>query len=275
MRNRLISVAELPELEFLDPFDVAEKSLPSLAWNFALPSNIDAERIQVDMTAIRRLNRVAGLFGGVVLSYEGETTEFTPAVAGVNGDGSAIATKAGVTRKADLSKGSLVEPYNIPPSMLSTYGKPFALHNLNKPEIVRNVVDGISDRGLTREQSWADQLDKALFDSYRNNSKLNLISKGSPLQQKIDSVLWPVWGAWCIYDIKSGLSPASVFGPPIVWAGVQAAFATAEGIVNKLYSGDSLLSEKRWSIFYSGHQTDRYIALKGLTKVSNIFSVRD
>lgn len=236
-----------------------------------MPPSVDAARLRLNMDALKRYHRVGAMSSGIVLEYQGDTTDFTPDVSGINADGSAIASRAGVLKKADKSKPAVIDPLDIPRYASREFGKPVVVHRLNKPEMAQNISDGVCNRGQTREEAWAQQIDASLRDSFRRAGRKHLKRRADLLAANVDYVICGAVGAFMAADAASGHVPIS---GALAWAGGQGVITGVQAAWLKRDTGSTHLSEKRWSLLFSQHQPDRYLALKGLSRVYPLVSTR-
>ena len=270
-----VSIAELPGLTQYTYSDLLDQSAPPLLWELKVPPSIDAERIQVNMTRLASYHRIGAFSTSVVTEYQGERTVFTPGVSGINMDGSAIATKAGVTQKADRSTNDLIQDPNVPSFLWNEFGKAAALHNINKAELAQKSANKkLSSHGdLTREKAWAIELDGALRESFRNVTKSHLVNQTGKIQRYVDYTAFSVWaGSYGIGLLESGGENALI--SPFIFLGTQTLFTSLAALRARHETGSTLLDKKRWSIFYSSHQSDRYIALNGLSRLPGLITYR-
>lgn len=176
--SEFVAITNLPDVHNISLDDMVAHKLPPLLWDLHVPPAVDAERLEVNMTMLKRYQRVGAISSSAVLEYQGETTQFTPGIAGINADGSAIATKSGVLNRAERSKGELFDDLNIPPRFSGEYGRPLMLHKINKAELASKISDEVREHGKTREQAWARQLDLGMRESFRKGGKEHLVLRG-------------------------------------------------------------------------------------------------
>jgi hypothetical protein len=123
-----------------------------------LPPHVDTDRLQINVTRLNALHKVGAMTAGYVVSYEGDVTETTPNIVGVNADGSAMAGKSGTTNKADKSQTAYtdIEPIGLigdAPMIMSMFSRPVMVHRINRPEAASDVVDIVRD-GKTSDEAW-------------------------------------------------------------------------------------------------------------------------
>lgn len=212
------------------------------------------------------MHRLGAFSASLVNCYEGDVTETVPSVVGVNADGSAIAGKAGITKKADRANGNCFDPVRLHglPLAASTLGKAIATHTLNRPEIASRVADQVSE-GANDTKAWASQLDGALRESMRAGGRQNLLEKGSAFIKFISSI-----GVGLLADsVQEALT--SDYRWSAIDLGIYALYQLEPQIyqvmIKKCYS---LHLPRRWSLFPYGMQPDRYVALNGLTRVPGL-----
>ncbi|HVX23827.1 MAG TPA: hypothetical protein VG992_00580 [Candidatus Saccharimonadales bacterium] len=256
----------VPVTEFLPPSPDAlpeEGERSSLLWSFTLPPSVDADRIEVNIDRLQRLHRVGGMAASIVYDYQGERTEFTPGISGINSDGTALATRAGVTKKAEQTSTQKLDLF--PPGVISSCGQILAIHGINKAEKASMVSDRVRE-GEVPEKVWANELDKSVRQSLRQAGKEHLIARPRrPLQALYASILlMNAVNAVEGYELST-----------LVYAGVWASVVGLESMRNKAVFGNTLLDHRRWSMsFYSDYQIDRYVALNAMTRVPRLIRAR-
>lgn len=149
-----------------------------LVWDFNLPPLLDADRLVINTRRLALMQRIGGIATSVVQDYQGDRSDFTPGIAGINGDGTALATKAGTYKEAEAHKENKIDLFDRP--MSARFGKIVSSHLLNKAEIAANVSEKVG-KGITREQAWAEELDENLRTSIHQVSKENLTGRTYPL----------------------------------------------------------------------------------------------
>lgn len=263
-----IPLPDLPGFEDVEPADLVNRTLPPVVWSVSLPPNVDAERIVLDQSALKRYHRVGAFASSLVGEFQGETTQFTPGISGIDANGAAIASRAGVTQKADKSSGGIVDPFDI--VNVGLFGRAVALHRMNKPELARIVTDKVLDKGMPRETAWAAVLDAGLRQSFRKAAWTHLCARAPRWSRSLDYGLYGFWGGLMASSIASG----HMTFIPEIWASLQALSTGAGAAVNKWHTGSSHLNERRWSVFYSNQQSDRYLALCAMSGLSRLIGVR-
>ncbi len=132
----------------------------------------DADRICFNISALRRYQHVGAIGSSIVLEYQGNVSNSTPNISGINSDGTAIASKVAVEHKADMSKSDMYYPPSIPAILRADYGKPVVVHRLNKPEIARLISEDTGyGRELSREEVRSNKLDASFRDSFCHAEK--------------------------------------------------------------------------------------------------------
>lgn len=145
--QRFVNFSDLPES--LEVKDGRVDGPVPLVWDMDLPPHVDLERLQLNVPRLRAMHRAAAVTASVVTSHEGNVTETTPNIVGVNPDGSAIAGKSGVTKKAKRSR-----QFNQGVDYIdSEFGWTALAHSINRPEAADMVVERTSD-GQTSEIAW-------------------------------------------------------------------------------------------------------------------------
>lgn len=258
MSEKYIPISDLPSFSDVSPVDIAEGRVPAFAWDFALPETIDKDRIHLNAWAVRRLHKVGAFSGAVVLDYQGEQTTFTPGVSGINADGSAIASKAGVLQEAPKSTAKLVDDPDIPSPFRHTYGRSVAVLKVNKTEAVSNISDRIREKGVTREEAWAHVLNTSIRDAYNQAAREHLVDRTWGFLRRFEYAAFSIVGATMTSSIVEGRGTVD----PLIWAGLQAAVTSIDGKLLKDITGGSHIRDKRWSVFLRGHQSDRYVAFR-------------
>lgn len=258
MMSELISISDLPSFKEVG-FDTP------VTWDFDLPPNLDTERIVLNASGLRYIQRVAAFDSNHIVSYTGDISSFTPNIGGVQSDGTAIATKAGVFKKAPGHKMELLDPTDDAGLMRSYFGTR-AVHALNKSEIASNVANGRQGK-LSREQRWANELDDSLSISLRRSCKQHLLDRQDRIAKILDS------GMYC-----GVISPLIVGNPEYIGlvVGIGAALnASISSRTNAKSYGETFIRDRRWSLaFFGGMQPDRYLAATALTHTTSLISAR-
>src|SRR5665647_842313 len=200
------NITELPHVEDISIENFIDGDVPSLVWGLNVPASVDAERLVINMAALQRYQRVGAIGSSVVLEYQGEQTEFTPGVSGINADGSAIATSAGTIKKADKSKSDVIDPIGIPQYAAQEFGKPVILHYLNKAEMAQNISDIVRNRGQSHEEAWASQIDVSLRDSFRKSGREHLVGRDGRWRY-LDYAFYPYAATTILAEALNGKPP--------------------------------------------------------------------
>lgn len=268
----LTPVTELPTYGDIDAHNLLDWNLPPVIWDYQLPPTVDAERLQLNVTALKRYHRVGAITTSIITQYEGDTTQFTPGIGGLSADGTAIASRTGVYIPADKSDPSVIDRLDMPSFMRSSFGRPIITHRLNRPELANAVTDTMQKGRTTREQAWADALNDALQDSFRRSGKEHLLNRCIKPLRYFDYAAYTVWGGSVAGTIAlNDTVPVLGIG---IWAGWHGLFTAFQAYSNKSVTGHHSIDEKRWSIFYGNQQSDRYLALNALIRVSDLIKVR-
>ncbi|HSW36890.1 MAG TPA: hypothetical protein VLG37_00815 [Candidatus Saccharimonadales bacterium] len=241
-----------------------------LQWDFALPPSLDQDRIQIHLPLLRTAHRLGGIAHSLVYDYQGDLSIFTPAVAGINPDGSAVATKAGVAKKAEPTTTRITD---LDPTIYPHYGKAEARHGINKAEIASRVSDRVG-RGQTPEKAWAKELDKALRVSLRQAGSEHLLIHNLELGHLSETMdyLWHLGLAGALApDLANGHLG---FGSKLIIS-FYGAILAVESLDNKNRHGSTLLKQRRWSMGPISYQLDRYLIMSGLTRVPGLIQARD
>lgn len=234
-----------------------------LFWQFNLPPNINEADIKVNFGRLLTMHRIGGIAMSAVASFQGDQTEFTPGIAGVNSDGSALATRAGITKKAEPDMTASTDAFS---HLLSPiYGQVIATHRFNKTEMSSRVSDAVKE-GKTRESAYADQLDVALRRSIKKVGRENLLDRDSTYTKAV----------WLCYSALIGA--ASVDSAPdtvSIYTLLYGLKIVSDSIHNKLAFDDDLLRQRRWSVVScDSYQPDRYLALAALCALPGLISAK-
>ncbi len=266
-----LPLTELPSLEDYDTQDILSMNAAPLLWGVHLPPSVDAERLQFNVGALERVQRVGAVATCLVTEYQGDRSEFTLGVTGINADGTGIASSVGTCRPAEKSKVSHIDDPAIPDNRIirSSFGKAILQQSLNKAELASKVSDEIRS-GKSREDAWARQLNSAFAISFRAGSKEHLMGHCSKLLLPLDYLFYAGYG----YAIASAVAAGHTTSLPLLYAGAQAVVTGRDALYNIKATGDTLLSEKRWSLFMRDHQSDRYAALSAMSRLATFVSVK-
>ena len=262
--SKFESVGNLPRLHEVDGEKISSGKTP-LIWDFELPPHIDQEKIVVNMAAVRRLHVVGAFTASIVRSYEGETTQFTPGITGINPDGSAIASKTGVTKKAKPHDSDLFDPLDIPPSLAQQYGKPFVFHKLNRPDAADQAVDAIRE-GTDQHVAWANALNKSLKTSYSEMGKKHLTGRADNF--------WKVFDGVVTLSLLAGIISGDSLDLGI-YLGFKGINLGIQSSVLKRHYGNPLLDQRRHSLSYMGQfQPDRNLLLNTVLATSKVIKAK-
>lgn len=275
--SRMIPISELPTREDVDEAEAfhSANALPPVIWDFGLPPTVDTARLQLNLSALRRLHVVGALSSSVICAYQGETTSFTPGVSGVNSNGTAIASSAGTLLKAEKSKSDLIELVPIPPMFAGQVGKPIAVHRINKAEMAQNISQAIRETHKSKEEAWAEGLSDSLHHSFRNLGKQHLLHHTHRAGRYVDYALYGVLGFAFFNHISQGNpSLSGELYTPASWLALQSMRTIMDASLLKKMTGYSRIDEKRWSLFAWGHQADRYLALSALNSTTSLIKSR-
>lgn len=252
--SKLMSISELSERERVTP------DLP-MVWDFQLPPHVDAERLQINVSRLRLLHRIGAFAASLVTSYNGEVSEYTPGITGINADGSALVGKAGVAKKSDKSKGAyadIADEY-----CNENFGTTVAVHQLNKPELASQVADRKQASEISEEKAWANQLDEALRHSMRQSARDHLTRRNYAGLRAV--------GYWNgVYGVLGTIGAIAEVRPTIglgVYAFLQTVPELERAARIKFFNENP---NRRFSLFPSIVQPDRYAAVNGLARVSGL-----
>lgn len=240
---------------------LTEDGLPGIGWAMDMPSHLDTEKIQLNLSRFGAIHRVGAFSASIISEYQGETSESNN-IMGINADGSALAGKT-KSRQVESSDCFLGEKQHYWMANTSyAYGYPVVIHRVNRPEAVQNVI-GQKEEGKTDEQAWAKVLDMALRESFREAGRLSLVNRIDNFQKAITYFV-------------AGMIPCSIIlndmVGPVVYTGTLAASIGIDSYRNRKL-GLHPFRERRWSVFLS-NQVDRYIALNGLSRVPGLVTAR-
>ena len=254
----------MPKLLPLTAFMNSEEVPPDteLLWELQLPPALDAERILVNVDRLHRIHKLGGIGMSHVMGYQGERTEFTPGISGMNLDGTAVASRAGILKEAEESNS---KSYKIDARMRASYDLSLAVHEVNKAALADTISDKIKG-SKDREKVWASELDGILRSSLRAESKKILVSHATAED--------------AIFGSCSVLNPLyyAVTGNYIVEAVVSTCYGltlAAESISNYKKFGSFLLSQRRWSLSIFGtFQPDRFVVASAVSRIPGLITAR-
>lgn len=254
----------MPELLPLPTF-MTEDELAynlQLQWDLQMPPSLDVDRIVVNVDRLHRVQKLGGIGMSIVTGYQGERTEYTPGISGMNMDGTAIASKAGTLKAAEEFKS---RSFKIDDRMRAPYDSAVAVHEVNKAAL----ADTISDKMMgskDREKVWATELDSVLRRSLRAESKKILVSQATIAEAIFggNSVFYP------LYDIAVG----SYVGEAVS-SSCYGLILAMDSYYNYKKYGSSMLSQRRWSLSLFGEfQPDRYVVASAVSRIPGLISVR-
>lgn len=264
--SKFESLSELPGLMDVDEQSLVNGHTP-LVWDFNLPPHIDTEKLLINTRKIRQLHLVGAFTAGIVRSYEGETTTYTPGVDGVNPDGSAIASKTCVEHKADSHDSNLLDIYNFSNEYSKSYGKPIVMHRINRPETADKAVDMIRE-GTDQHEAWASSLDKSLKTSYQEMAKKHL------LEVERESRGWKIVDGISTVNYAYGFATGSTLLMSL-YVGFKLLNTAVDTSAMKMIYGDPCLDQRRHTLgFFGTSQPDRNLMLRGILSTGKLIKVR-
>ena len=264
--ERYVPVSELPTFADFDP------EVHRMSWDFSLPPTLDTERIFLDQRRLRRLQTVAAFSSNHVSEYRGDRSEYDIAIAGIHADGTAIAGRAKRIKEAETGR-SRIQSDNLDRSLMIDHFKASAFHELNRTEISSRVADTVSERGISREKAWVQELNNALEGSINAAASKHLVERSSVERRMTQTAT--------VIVLVGSATRFAIDGDP--WAsvpigGLASLWITRiglTGLINKKKYGTSLISELRWSINpYASWQPDRYLATVALNSVTPLIRYR-
>lgn len=267
--SEYVAIADLPQRSDYSDSEIADRDIPPIVWGLTPPSSVDPERLEINTTAWRRLQKVGAMSASVVIEHQGETTTFTPGINGTNADGTATATKAGVTKKADKSKSKIIRPREIPKFIENESGRPVVFHDVNKAELASSVSDEVRSSDKGRDTIWASQLNLALQDSFRRGSRQYLMNPQKRKEIIADYFMYTMFGAVELSLVETNNYPEAV--PSMMAAAYALRIGACAISAPDVKTG---LREMRKSMFINHHQSDRYWALNGLSRMSKLTRYR-
>jgi hypothetical protein len=261
--SKYISVAELESEGTASR--LYEAGEPTLGWDLNLPSHVDSEKLELNLSRLGALHKVGAFAASILSGYDGETSG-SFLVTGINPDGSATGMAAKST--VDIHDSLFLDPERFDLSRTDkTYGHPIAIHRINRPEAVDKVI-GLKEKGKTDEQAWGKVLDYALRDSFRGVGKQHLVERTNMVSRGFNYFM----AGWTAYLTFPGDNIVNL-GPGMVYMSawfLNLAFDSAIHMKHRLPP----LQDRRWSIFIA-NQFDRYVALNGLSRVPGLIRVRN
>lgn len=256
--------------EFVPVTELGEGSQDSqIRWNFTLQPSIDAERISINLDRLHRLHRIGGIAASVVFDYQGDRSEYTPGISGINSDGTAIASKTGTAHKAEETKTNTFDLF--PPNLERQFGKVAVAHGINKAELASTISDKVRKNGGEREKLWASQLDQALRHSLRDAGKENLIRRNPFYVRLLDS-MWVGGGTGMLANQILTQHPNPLF---VIYPAVWSFGLGMQMRSNRRLFGESLIQNRRWSLVPDSFQPDRYVAMSALSRVPGLIKARE
>lgn len=260
--SNFVPITEIPSL------DEAPDSL--ITWDFQLPPNVDAERVQINMDRIERISKIGYFLGHHVIGYQGEVSNVTPGFSGINPDGTAQASGVANSVKAPVNETSLIDEYPEAPFLMRRYHKTTAIHKLNKAEIVSRVVDRKRDKEVTSEVAWAEELNSAFAGSVRSASTQHLFDRsGNRFFTILDTAALMTMGSLATINlvVNNDVHTMASFGVIMGFrAIIDQGFKLFDRDVSDAYGIP--LDNKRTSFTFSLiNQADRHLAVSALSRV--------
>lgn len=260
------------ELPTFDQFDFNDHTL---SWNFKFPEVVDAERIVVNTGLLRTIQRIGSIGSSHVYEYNGDTTQVSLGVNGVDQQGTATASRALTVKKAETQKSSVVDDLPIK-DLMKDYFKAHSVHRVNKSEVLSNVVDKIRESGgkASREELWANEIDTAFRASMRESLIVHLMNRIDLRRQAFYSMVYASNASSILSSAMIG--DMSISGVAMTTTTATAAlFVGADTLMNKKLYGQTFLADRRWSLaFFGGWQPDRYLAATALLYTSPLVTAR-
>lgn len=245
--SNLVSIAELTMNTHPDPDDVAESDLPIL-WDMEIPSDVDAEKIAVDMNRLERVQAVAALAASFVEGYEDPESD-------------------------EVSFGACTDPFNSylhgQINLNATFGRPAVTHQMNESELARLATKRSEATDKSQERIWAEIYDEAIRSSMAQAARQSLIGREHkvPYSLNVASYWFTGMGALGLAGGLTGALPGAdaVFG--------IAAYTTGQAVPQMARKsrtrGDEELA-RRVSIVPMNRQPDRYVLTWALCKKSGL-----
>lgn len=123
------------------------------------------------------LQKVGAVSCSVVREHQGEVSAFTPGIAGMQADGTALASKAGHAEKKPIGQTKAIIDPQINDRIHGTNGRAVLVQSFNKPELASRVSDMARADSKTREQAWVDQLNSAFETTFRAGTQEVLLNQ--------------------------------------------------------------------------------------------------
>jgi hypothetical protein len=253
----------ISQLESGRAFDVDDfRGGVPLLWNVSLPPTLDQDKILLDVDRLNLLHKIGCVAGSEVSTYDGERTTYSANIVDINTDGSAVAGKVSVAKKAETSKGSVFDAdFDTPP--IGMYGLSIARLQLNKPEIVSKVADRKQSQSLDREQAWTIELNKAIRGSLNESVRKKLIKRSAASLIEIGYLGGIVTTSVLTANTAMLMSNYFIY---------EATTIGALSAISKFLCGRTNLDKKTWSLFAYSHP-DRYLAFTTLNASSRLLKV--
>jgi hypothetical protein len=263
--EKWVPVSELPSAHEVD-------EITQLTWDFNFPPTLDTERIVFNTRMLGRIQSAAAFRTTHVLSYEGERTEYTPGVSGINFDGTARATMSSQINRAPTVRTRNHDELAAGPQtdeLMKSYFKTDTVNELNRTELAAKVADNQNDN-KTREQKWASVVDNALKLSLRESAAQHLLKRQSMNVHVLDAF---------IYGSSYGVATAAAIeGNALLVSSIASGaivIAAAQEITVKNMTGELLVPYRRWSTsILGGAQHDRYLLASSLTRAGTLIRAR-
>jgi hypothetical protein len=248
------------------PFKLQEGG-EALAWQPSLDVDIDHDQIMVHTDRCRRIARVAGLGGIVVQHHSGKRSapplaESYAAYVDYDSENDDVdelpapvrATKPKPSRLyvgVDHSDGLLQPEYNWPVGRI----------NINNSALGNRVLHRVMG-GQSQREALANE-----YDSLLRKGIFNLINDVAADQYFNIGALEPFMFASYTFACSQEASHGNALAAAGIALGVQAGKTLFSMAMNKHFTGDHHLADKRWSVFPSGMQPDRWIAALAMASV--------
>ncbi len=204
----------------------------------AMPDWMPAHTMQLD---VKRMESIAhwGGFGSIaIVGYYGDMSSFTPSIAGMDGQGNAVAANQVTAKKADLATHELTDNSDITLKTLD-YDRPDVTVRINQAEIDQHVAN--ANGNLRDVELRARHMNKGLR---RELSEAVLGNELTPLKIMLGAVPSLIVAAHQLLDGSPGFDTADAAQR---YANGVAFYLMSSAYLDKFAYGHDL-RDRKWSV---------------------------
>lgn len=265
MSNNVLKSVPLPE--------VPEHTDDLVFENLDLPVGFDEERLLVNLSAINRVRRIAGLGRVSIVGTDGKAEKEDFQITGISSSGAATAS-ASKRDKSPLSQSSVRFPNGA-----TFFNSADTTITINNTEVEAQIHEGSSEGNrLFDPNARAKLLDRGIT---RGLVRASLDANFDTEKFRISGRYYGLFGGLGLItgaDMLKLMPTITVLGP-LMFNAAQANNAITDSITKNVQKGDvkkhilEFLKSSRQSVFV-GVAPDRFIAAAGLAKASRLIKAR-